>query len=56
VSNLQSVIVRLVENGLLQKAADDIRLTPRGRLLSNDVFEAFLAPATSVSSASFVVQ
>jgi oxygen-independent coproporphyrinogen III oxidase len=38
-------------NGLLEKeqSADSIRLTPRGRLLSNEVFQAFLAPAPSSS-------
>jgi oxygen-independent coproporphyrinogen-3 oxidase len=30
---------------LLESAADRLRLTPRGRLLSNEVFERFLKPA-----------
>jgi putative oxygen-independent coproporphyrinogen III oxidase len=35
----------LVEQGLLSRTSDDwIRLTSRGRLLSNVVFQAFLAP------------
>jgi oxygen-independent coproporphyrinogen-3 oxidase len=46
VSNLQPVVARLVGDELLQKTGDNIRLTSRGRLLSNEVFEAFLAPAT----------
>lgn len=32
----------LIADGLLQRAGDRIRLTPRGRLLSNDVFQEFL--------------
>lgn len=35
-------IARFVESGLLQREANVIRLTPRGVLLSNEVFEAFL--------------
>jgi oxygen-independent coproporphyrinogen III oxidase len=34
----------LISNGLLQRDRDYIRLTPRGRLFSNEVFERFLAP------------
>ena len=45
--DLRPTIAELVEIGLLQPAADRIRLTPRGRLLSNEVFQAFLAPVTS---------
>jgi len=45
VGHLQPVIAGLVSDGLLHKAGDVICLTPRGRLLSNEVFEAFLAPA-----------
>ena len=47
VEDLRPTIAELVEIGLLQPAADRIRLTPRGRLLSNEVFQAFLAPVTS---------
>lgn len=32
----------LIADGLLERAGDRIRLTPRGRLLSNDVFQEFL--------------
>jgi oxygen-independent coproporphyrinogen III oxidase len=39
------VIRELVELGLLERNREFIRLTPRGRLLSNEVFQAFLAPA-----------
>jgi oxygen-independent coproporphyrinogen III oxidase len=45
--NLQAVrpaISQLIADGLLREHGDSIRLTPRGRLLSNDVFQAFLAP------------
>jgi oxygen-independent coproporphyrinogen-3 oxidase len=36
----------LVEQGLLQHSSDDwVSLTARGRLLSNEVFQAFIAPA-----------
>ena len=42
--DLQPAIADLVGNGLLQREGHRIRLTPRGRLLSNEVFQAFLAP------------
>jgi oxygen-independent coproporphyrinogen-3 oxidase len=38
----RSIIAELAEAGLLESAADRLRLTPRGRLLSNEVFERFL--------------
>ena len=34
---------RLADDGLLVIDGDSIRLTPRGRLLSNDVFQEFLS-------------
>lgn len=37
-----SVIVPLVEQGLIEELPDRIRLTPRGRLLGNRVFAEFL--------------
>jgi len=37
-------IVELVRDGLIQQDGDTIRLTARGRLLSNEVFEKFLTP------------
>lgn len=49
--NLRPTITELVKNGLLQQNADFIRLTPRGRLLSNEVFQSFLAPAGVSSNA-----
>lgn len=44
VENLRPTIAGLVADGLLLQESDRIRLTPRGRLLSNEVFQAFLAP------------
>ena len=35
---------RLLADGLLERAGERLRLTPRGILLSNEVFEEFLAP------------
>ena len=40
---------RLAHDGLLTKDGDRIRLTPRGRLLSNDVFQEFLSIDTEES-------
>ncbi len=37
-----------VGSGLLERADDVIRLTPRGRLLSNEVFERFILSPTPV--------
>ena len=42
---LRPTIAELVANRLLEQAGGFIRLTARGRLLSNEVFQAFLAPA-----------
>ena len=44
VDNLSPAIAELISDGLLQRDGDRIRLTPRGRLLSNEVFQSFLAP------------
>ncbi len=38
-----SVIHEFVADGLLERTGDQIRLSPRGRLLSNEVFERFVA-------------
>jgi oxygen-independent coproporphyrinogen-3 oxidase len=40
------VIDELLQSGLLQKDGNSIRLTPRGRLLSNEVFEKFMFEST----------
>jgi oxygen-independent coproporphyrinogen-3 oxidase len=47
---LSPVIAELIDDGLLQRGDDFIHLTSRGRLLSNEVFQAFLAPIASGSS------
>jgi oxygen-independent coproporphyrinogen-3 oxidase len=47
---LSPVIAELIDDGLMQRGDDFIRLTSRGRLLSNEVFQAFLAPIASGSS------
>lgn len=39
------VAERLIEDGLLERAGERIRLTARGRLISNDVFGEFLQSA-----------
>jgi len=38
----------LAEAGLLERAAGRLRLTRRGRLVSNEVFERFMAPASQL--------
>jgi oxygen-independent coproporphyrinogen III oxidase len=43
-------IAELINDGLLHRDGDRIRLTPRGRLLSNEVFQFFLAPRVGSSS------
>jgi oxygen-independent coproporphyrinogen-3 oxidase len=45
VENLRPTIAGLIADGLLVEESDRIRLTSRGRLLSNEVFQAFLAPS-----------
>ena len=45
--NLFAAINQLIGDGLLQRDGDRISLTPRGRLLSNEVFQAFLAPGVT---------
>ena len=47
--SLDDVIAQTIADGLLEKSGDALRLTSRGRLLSNEVFERFLgepAPAS----------
>ncbi|HEV2716984.1 MAG TPA: coproporphyrinogen III oxidase family protein, partial [Terriglobales bacterium] len=48
--NLSAAIAELVGDGLLHRDRDLIRLTPRGRLLSNEVFQSFLALSVTGSS------
>lgn len=42
VAALSATIAELVDSGLLERQGNSIRLTPRGRLLSNEVFERFI--------------
>jgi oxygen-independent coproporphyrinogen-3 oxidase len=44
VGNFRDTIAELVEAGLMLHASGFIRLTARGRLVSNEVFEKFLLP------------
>jgi oxygen-independent coproporphyrinogen-3 oxidase len=46
VDSLRPTIAQLISSGLLQQVGDLIFLTSRGRLLSNEVFQQFLAPAS----------
>jgi oxygen-independent coproporphyrinogen III oxidase len=48
VKNLRPAIAQLFADKLLEETGDRIQLTARGRLLSNDVFQAFLAPVDSL--------
>ena len=42
VENARGTIAELVESGLMERTGDFVRLTSRGRLLSNEVFERFI--------------
>ena len=50
-ANALSAIAELAVAGLLQEDGDFVRLTARGRLLSNEVFQRFLAPAGASTKA-----
>ena len=50
VAGCESVIEKCAEDGLLEKQGAWVRLTPRGRLLSNDVFVRFLAEDREVGT------
>jgi oxygen-independent coproporphyrinogen III oxidase len=50
--NVVLTIHELVSEGLLQSDGEFIRLTPRGRLFSNEVFERFIALPESPTRAS----
>jgi len=45
VENVRPAVTELTALGLLELDREDVRLTARGRLLSNEVFQAFLAHA-----------
>jgi oxygen-independent coproporphyrinogen-3 oxidase len=47
VESARPVIAELAELGLLRVDGDLVRLTSRGRLLSNEVFQSFIAQVTS---------
>jgi oxygen-independent coproporphyrinogen-3 oxidase len=49
VSGIESVIAQSVADGLLELGRDALRLTARGRLLSNEVFERFLLEPSRTS-------
>jgi oxygen-independent coproporphyrinogen-3 oxidase len=51
VDDLRPAITQSVNDGLMRRDGDSIRLTSRGRLLSNEVFQAFLA-TVPISSGS----
>lgn len=42
--NARTIVAELVEDGLMEQREDMARLTSRGRLLSNEVFERFILP------------
>jgi oxygen-independent coproporphyrinogen-3 oxidase len=48
VNSLMPIISELEASKLLVRDRNVIRLTPRGRLLSNEVFERFISPAERV--------
>jgi oxygen-independent coproporphyrinogen-3 oxidase len=43
-------VERLVDDDMLSTDGTRVRLTPRGRLLSNDVFQEFLEPEAAIAS------
>ena len=43
-SGFEEVVERFVEDGLLERAGERVRLTSRGVLLSNEVFAEFIQP------------
>ena len=47
--SVRPAIAELVRDALLQESGNCIRLTQRGRLFSNEVFQSFLAPARVAS-------
>jgi oxygen-independent coproporphyrinogen-3 oxidase len=42
IDSFRGAIAELIENGLLERREDLLRLTPRGRMLSNEVFQQFI--------------
>ncbi|HUX45297.1 MAG TPA: radical SAM family heme chaperone HemW [Terracidiphilus sp.] len=50
VARMLEAVARLTERELLRSDGKTVRLTPQGRLLSNDVFQEFLGAAEEVES------
>ena len=51
IAGFSETIADFVHMGLIERLGDVIRLTPQGRLLSNEVFERFLSVQTGEVSA-----
>jgi oxygen-independent coproporphyrinogen III oxidase len=51
----RAAVAELVDGGLMQWRGDFISLTPKGRLLSNEVFQRFLSPTDSSEAAATAV-
>ncbi len=47
---LRPVMMELSTGGFIDWEGDLVRLTPRGRLLSNEVFERFLATGATTAA------
>jgi len=52
----QSTVLECEEQGLLERQHDKVRLTPRGRLFSNDVFARFLGVLPEQETAGISLQ
>lgn len=55
IDNARAAITELVEGGLMQRHGDFVSLTPKGRLLSNEVFQRFLSPIESSEAEQAVI-
>jgi oxygen-independent coproporphyrinogen-3 oxidase len=55
VRSYADAISECVESGLLEREGDVIRLTARGRLLSNEVFERFILTASKIGEGTTLV-
>ena len=56
VMQFDPVIAEFVETGLIERPGEVIRLTSRGRLLSNEVFERFISGAGETARSSPVME
>lgn len=52
VQNVRGIVADLAQDGMLQQESEVIRLTDRGRLLSNEVFQRFLGTKTEAVNSS----